>query len=497
MKGTTNLLNFYNLFKTSKNLTKEHSIQNYLKIENLKEHESQNLFSLCQKIQESSHTNFYLFENFYINYQIPQIGKEFDLLKFGKNKIINIELKSQQINEDKLIKQLQRNFHYLSPLQKTIHCYVFLENNNEFYQYIPQRNSLEKIEIFEIIQTLKEINLETIHPDNLFVPTNYLISPFNNTEFFIHDQYFLTNQQEQICKEILQQIKQTKNPIFSIAGQAGTGKTLLTYHIAKELLRQEYQVAIVHCAKRNEGIYRLIKQGWDIKEIKALDQVLQSQANIIIIDESQRLSLWQLKNILKVQNQKTLIFAHDVYQKLNKTNQAEQIVQGIIDQANKRYELNHKIRHNKEVAYFIKKLFDPNNKSDQDSHPKFFYNVSLYYANDLEEAKLYINFLQQQGWKHIYLSTDLINQDPLNSVKFSSTTSSHDAIGQEWDNIVVTITSNFYYRENGKLSYKAKSYYNPLETLFQALTRARKKLCIVIINNPNIFKKCTEIITKN
>lgn len=136
MKKTTNLLNFYNLFKISENLIKECSIKNYLKIESLKECEILSLFSLCQKLQESSHANFYLFENFYINYQIPQIGKEFDLLKFGKDKIINIELKSQQVEENELIKQLQRNFYYLSALQRTIHCYIFLENNNQIYQYI-------------------------------------------------------------------------------------------------------------------------------------------------------------------------------------------------------------------------------------------------------------------------------------------------------------------------------------------------------------------------
>lgn len=468
MKETTNLLNFYNLFKTSKEFIKEDIIQKYLQIKNMKEHEVLCLFSLCREIQESLDVDFYLFESFYINYQIPQIGKEFDLLKFGKNKIINIELKSQQVNEDKLIKQSQRNFYYLSPLQRTIHCYVFLENSNQIYQYIPQKNSLEKVNISKIIQELREISLETIHPDNLFVPTNYLVSPFNNTKSFICDEYFLTNQQEQICKEILRQIQQQSKFIFSVSGQAGTGKTLLTYHIAKEL-RQKYKVTIVHCAKHNDGTLKLIEQGWDIKEVRYLNHVLQSQADIVIIDESQRLSLWQLEEILKVQNQKTLIFTHDVRQKLNRTNEAEQTVQKIINQANQHYELNHKIRHNKEIAYFIKKLFNPNNKSDQDSRPRSFYNISLYYVNNLEEAEIYINFLQQQGWKHIYLSTDLIKQDPLNSVKFSSTTSSHDSIGQEWNNIVATITSDFCYTEDGKLSYKAEYYYNPLETLFQVL----------------------------
>lgn len=172
-------------------------------------------------------------------------------------------------------------------------------------------------------------------------------------------------------------------------------------------------------------------------------------------------------------------------------------MQTIVDQANKHYELSHKIRHNKEIAFFIKKLFDPNNKSDQDSRPSNFCNIFLYYANNSKEAENYVNFLKEQNWKYIYLSTDLHNPDPLSSVKFSSTTSSHDVIGQEWDNVIATITSDFYYTENGKLSYRARYYYNPLETLFQALTRTRKKLCMVIVNNIDIYKKCIEIIDED
>lgn len=496
MKKAINLLNFYNLLKTSKEFTKQDIIREYLQIQDMKEHEILCLSSLCQAMQDIPDVDCCLFENFYINYQIPQIGKEFDLLKFGKDKIINIELKSQQIDINKLTKQLQRNFYYLSFLQKTIYCYVFIEHDNQFYQYIPRENRSTKVGVSKIIQTLGEIDSETIHPDNLFVPTNYLVSPFSNTESFLDDQYFLTNQQEQICKEILQQIKQTKNLIFSIAGQAGTGKTLLTYHIAKEL-REQYKVAIVHCAKHNDGTHKLIKKDWNIEKIKYLNRALQSQVDIVVIDESQRLSSNQLQNILEMQDQKILIFSHDVRQKLNRTNEAEQVVQTIVNQANKCYELSQKIRHNKEIAYFIKKLFDPNNKSDQDSLPSSFCNISFYYADDFKKAESYINFLKKQGWEHIYLSTDLHNKDPLDHVVFSSKTSSHSAIGQEWDNVVISITCDFYYTENGKLSYKAKSYYNPLETLFQALTRARKKLCIVIINNPDIFKKCIEITTKN
>lgn len=89
-----------------------------------------------------------------------------------------------------------------------------------------------------------------------------------------------------------------------------------------------------------------------------------------------------------------------------------------------------------------------------------------------------------------------IKNEPLHRVRFSSYNSSHQAIGQEYDNVVIAINSNFYYTELLKLSYNAGYYYNPLETLFQAITRTRKKLMLVIIDNEDVYKKCIQIINR-
>ncbi|MEY5048905.1 MAG: hypothetical protein RLZZ175_2264, partial [Bacteroidota bacterium] len=35
-----------------------------------------------------------IYDHFYLGYTIPQISKEFDMLRIGKNEIINIEIKS-------------------------------------------------------------------------------------------------------------------------------------------------------------------------------------------------------------------------------------------------------------------------------------------------------------------------------------------------------------------------------------------------------------------
>lgn len=496
MQKPVNLLEICNLFK-EKELLSDTKIKEFLQIQNCREYEIEALYILCEELKKLNDECFDVFEGYYINYKIPQIGKEFDLVRFEKSKIINIELKSEEIEINKILDQLKRNYYYFSPFKRKICCYTFIAAQRKLYQYLETEEKLKEVEISNLFQVLKDFEGEQKHLDTLFAPINYLISPFNNTQSFVGNQYFLTSHQEKIYKEILAKIKQKSHSIFSISGQAGTGKTLLTYHIAKILMQQNYKVMIVHCASSNSGIDKLKELGWNIYTIKEFNNIQQIQADIIIIDEVQRISMYRLKEILKEGENKILIFSHDVNQKLNKTNQAKEVTQAIQEAAKEmNHKLSNKIRHNKEMAYFITKIFDINKKKPDDLKLESFNNIFLYYANNLQDAKKYIDFLVGKNWQHIYLSTDLIKEDKLKQVQFASNMSSHKAIGQEWDNIIVTITEDFYYTEQGKLSYEAQAqmFYNPLETLFEALTRVRKQLMLVIINNPDIYKKCVEIL---
>lgn len=67
-------------------------------------------------------------DGFYVSYSIAQIGKEFDLLRFGKDYILNIELKSElkiAQKEKKILKQMHENNYYLHFLKKNhTHIYV-------------------------------------------------------------------------------------------------------------------------------------------------------------------------------------------------------------------------------------------------------------------------------------------------------------------------------------------------------------------------------------
>jgi nucleoside-triphosphatase THEP1 len=489
-----NLLVLDNIYVSNPEMLKENSVKEYLNLEDLKQQEKTTINRLCNIIK-STRFHHHFFENYYLNYQIPQIGKEFDLLRISDKTVINIELKSEAISNDDILKQLERNYYYLSFLKKEIYCYTFVTEDSidRLFYFDKSTKKINEVDINNLIDNLAKIaDFDEINIDGLFEPSNYLISPFNKTAEFLKGEYFLTKQQEQIKNTILKKIDENcQNKIFSISGTAGTGKTLLTYDLAKTLQNSGKKVTIIHCAQDNNGIYELRRNGWNIKTIK--NYVLNSfPSDVIIFDESHRINIHQLGNILSNES-KYMIFSHDVNQKLN--NYAEEVVNKIETIANK-HALTDKVRHNKNLVSFIKKFFDLSKIKRDDLSKNDYKNISFYYTKELDDARLYVEYLKYLGWEHIYLSNSLRKAEPLDDVKFSSNNSSHQAIGQEYEDVVIVINEHFYYTDQLKLSYNAYYYYNPLETLFQAITRTRKKLKLVIINNENVYKRCIQIINR-
>ena len=65
-------------------------------------------------------------DGFFFGFHIPQIGKEFDLLKFSQTEVINIEFKSQTVPEEQILTQLIKNKHYLAHLGKKEFLYTII-----------------------------------------------------------------------------------------------------------------------------------------------------------------------------------------------------------------------------------------------------------------------------------------------------------------------------------------------------------------------------------
>jgi MoxR-like ATPase len=151
-----------------------------------------------------------------------------------------------------------------------------------------------------------------VNLNSLFDPSKFLVSPFNNTDRFIRGEYFLTNQQKVIKDSILGIIKKNTYEPCAISGKAGTGKTLLVYDIAKEMMLNQNKVLIVHCGKLNEGHEKLRdSHKIDLITIKYFtEQKVNENYNLIIFDEAQRIHLGQTNTLLKNKNKSNYLFSY-------------------------------------------------------------------------------------------------------------------------------------------------------------------------------------------
>ncbi|MCS3170373.1 ATP-binding protein [Bacteroides fragilis] len=364
----------------------------------IKNYELNGIESFVDELLQANN-NISIVNRYYLGYSIPQIGKEFDLLRFGHNYIINIEIKTESSIE-KILKQQQKNKYYLSFLDKPLHIYTFISNENKLYKLVIRNNGdeIEEITFNELCNILMSQEVVTFNNiDDLFNPSDYLVSPFNSPEKFMSEGYFLTVQQEQIYKEIQTKLSDTATNFIALTGGAGTGKTLLTYHIAKETIQRGKKVLILHCAPLNSGHQILMDEyNWSIYMPKYAPNTI--DFDLIIIDEAQRMYPYQFDKYIKEVRtlNKKCIFSYDEKQYLRDNEKQyhtkERIEKELLCTP---YKLTDKIRTNKEIAYFIRQLFNI-----KKNIPNIDYtNIELIYCKDCYSAKLLLQELLERGWK--------------------------------------------------------------------------------------------------
>ncbi len=436
-----------------------------------------------------------IFENFFIGFVIPQISKEFDLLRFGKTHIINIELKRKYT--DKVAHQLQRNKYYLDFLSDEVYNFTYVADTKTIYS-LGDDGKLYTISLTEFVEFLE--NKKSIIVQNIeekFNPSDYLVSPFNSTEAFVNGKYFLTNQQDNIKVDILKDVAKKGSSFNSICGKAGTGKTLVTYDIVKDLQDDKEKVIVIHCGNLNVGQYELNNDySWEIVGIRDLHNIDFKSYKLVVIDETQRIKPFQLSYIIsQIQEQKSnCIFSYDINQCLSILElkyRTDETIQELVP--HKPFNLTEKIRTNSGIASFIRSLFDktkPFKNIDRS-------NIELNYFSTYHNAKWFIQSIQNDGWEMINYTPDGKKKHPYQDFELNSVKNAHGVIGQEFDKVVAVIDTNFQYTHN-LLSIKGYGtrapFYHPVKMLFQIMTRTRRKLSVVVINNPQIMARCLEIL---
>lgn len=148
----------------------------------LKKNEVVSLRKLCDLISADIPAPFRILDGYYVGFSIPQIANEFDLLRFGTEYIVNIELKRQLPEEstiETIITQMHKQHYYLEFLEKPLKIYTYIEDDG-VYCYDAENNCVERIEPQYLVDVLINQNVDfDLDLEKLFKPSNYLVSPFS------------------------------------------------------------------------------------------------------------------------------------------------------------------------------------------------------------------------------------------------------------------------------------------------------------------------------
>ncbi|MBO7254491.1 MAG: DUF2075 domain-containing protein [Clostridia bacterium] len=434
------------------------------------------------------------FDGFFYGYQIPRIGKEFDLLKFKRDSVLNIELKSRLVPEKQILQQLKRNKYYLSHLRTENYFYTVV--SEPFCCYKLYKDQLLKADIKELSDVINSFSKSYLSDiSNLFRRADFLVSPFKTPKKFINGEYFLTNAQEQIKNKILFHIlEKNKSGFYSITGIPGTGKTLLLYDTAKSLSKKG-KTLVFHCGKsdsKNNILENAIPDFYfcDVDSVEGYINNLNS-FKFILVDEGQSMSPFYFELFKNIYRSSCCIFSYAPEQLLT----TEERKAGIIEKIKalplvESFELSEKIRANREIASFIRRLKNMNLTSESEGN---YSDVEVVFSQNVEEADKIIEYFKKKGF---FIANYGEKAKTKSLLKYESKYNKNHIVGTEIDKGVMILDNSFYYDENGHLEGVPRFDPDNLfpNMFFHSITRIRERLVVIVIGNEGLFEKITEIL---
>ena len=436
-------------------------------------------------------------DGFYFGFIIPQIGKEFDLLKVTGKYCLNIELKSQDVTEENILAQLLKNRHYLTMLGRELLLFTVVTDTLTCYR-LSDEDELELTDISEIAKAVKKCN-SAYHGkiEKLFRASEYLISPRTSPEKFLQGQYFLTPAQEYVKVSLIKSIQNTPFcAFFHISGRPCTGKTLLLYDLAK-FFSGNGCTLIICSNEPSDGLITISRSIENLDFMAASD--LQSEDQLrkyetILVDETLRLTGSAFDMICRsaLKYDQICIFSTDPDTFLTTAEKGYDISGRIrrLELAGE-YELSERLHMNMEIYTFIQKLKNLNHKTEKSYE---FEHVSVNYANNEGEACELIKYYRNKGY--VFINAHLIKDDPFAALEEDF--SNQHIIGREYSRVVMLMDSSFEYDKEGVLrGIPQPDPDSPYPNIFyQGITRVRDSLSIVILDAPELLGAVLSIIDR-
>ena len=471
-------------------------------------HEASSLCALVDRIEQwfTGHPEYpdwiRFLDGFWFSYSIAHISKEFDLLKFSADasSVLNIELKSEDVPEDRIRRQLEQNRYYLSNVSRTIYSFTYVMETDTIYQ-LKDNKYLQTVTAGSLASVLAKTRFHTWIPENLdryFRASDYLISPVSTPERLLQGKYFLTNQQWEFRRRILNLITEKEEnrsaqpadpPIITLTGSAGTGKTLLLFDLAIVLSRKK-EVLFLHGGPLREGHHVLNRRLRNVTLLSGTDPDLsglrtglpgQYQAaacTCIMIDEANRLPANLVSALLQEakKNRIPCILAYDPYSIRSIFSPMEDAEEVIASNQTHTFAFSGNIRINRPIFSFMRNVFSLKEKTEQADYSC----IDVLYANNRREEQLLGDYYTALGYTRIDLSSGALPEDEL--------------VAQEYECVLIVMDNTFYYDEAMHLCRTGDDS-AALSVLYEALTRTRERLAVLITENNTLFSRILQIRT--
>ena len=458
---------------------------------------------------EPCHDWVSFFDGFYFSYTIEHISKEFDLLKFSADAdcALNIELKS------------------LSHVSRTILSYTYVLESNCLY-CLNDHGYLRKCPLAELAIAMQRPALQTYVEENIgqfFRAQDYLISPIRNPEKLLTGRYFLTNQQSEFRRQILEVLQLFEDgfremsdsrgaaaipstetgasspaaseedpepahssvPIISLTGNAGTGKTLLLFDLAIEISKKK-KVLFVHGGPLREGHRVIDSRLHKVHIFSGTESSAQdisrrhdfTQYACILVDEANRFDSARLEALVKkaIECGIPCIISYDPHSILGTIPLMEDTEAMISRYETLRLELSGNIRINRPIFSFLRTLFHQKEWSGSVDYSC----IDVLYAADKKEERSLTDHYLAKGYELIRATPESFR--------------SGEIISQEYERVLMVLDKRFYYDESMHLCADGKKG-AAIPPLYEGLSRAREKLCLLITGNEALFRQILAIRT--